>query len=111
MGITSLSEADTAKRFGVSKQIKNFPSNLTEEEERNVKTVISYMDVCLILLWQNFMAVSLKCIRLHTRQHTAVLLQWSSSARKVALSMLAAPFLLRTHPRNTQIRTVMLCLA
>ena len=44
--ITSLSEADTAKRFGVSKEVKNFPSNLTEEEERNVRTVLGYMDVC-----------------------------------------------------------------
>ncbi|KAI9661184.1 MAG: hypothetical protein M1821_009511 [Bathelium mastoideum] len=43
--INSLSEAETVKRFGVSKEIKNFPSDLTAEEERNVKTVLGYMDI------------------------------------------------------------------
>jgi hypothetical protein len=41
----SLSEDETKQRFGVSKEIKRFPQTLTEQEEKNVKTVLNYMDV------------------------------------------------------------------
>ena len=72
-GITSLSESETTKRFGVSKDIKNFPSNLTKEEERNIKTVLNYMDV-----WSHFCFGSSTSIlthyRLPIRLHTAALL-------------------------------------
>ena len=37
---------ETKARFGVAKAIDNFPSTLTKEEERNVKTVLKYMEVC-----------------------------------------------------------------
>ncbi|KAI9699523.1 MAG: hypothetical protein M1820_007154 [Bogoriella megaspora] len=45
MAPTKLSEEQTQQRFGVSKAISNFPSNLTAEEERNVKTVLQYMEI------------------------------------------------------------------
>ena len=41
----SLSKEETAARFGVEKAIEHFPSNLTAEEEKYVKTVLQYMDV------------------------------------------------------------------
>ncbi|KAL4246235.1 NTF2-like domain superfamily protein [Abortiporus biennis] len=40
-----LSEKETLARFGVLKAISNFPSNLTEQEEKNVKTVLAYMEI------------------------------------------------------------------
>lgn len=45
MAPISLTAEDTQKRFGVSKAIKAFPQNLTEQEEANVKTVLAYMEV------------------------------------------------------------------
>ncbi|KAF7798965.1 hypothetical protein EIP86_010194 [Pleurotus ostreatoroseus] len=36
---------ETKARFGVAKAIDNFPSTLTKEEERNVKTVLQYMEI------------------------------------------------------------------
>ena len=41
----SLSKEETATRFGVEKAIEHFPSNITAEEEKYVKTVLQYMDV------------------------------------------------------------------
>ncbi|TFY75726.1 hypothetical protein EWM64_g8284 [Hericium alpestre] len=41
----SLTASDTAKRFGVSKEIENLPSKLTPEEEQNVKIVLEYMEI------------------------------------------------------------------
>ena len=40
-----LSADETAKRFGVAKAIDNFPTSLTSQEEKNVKTVLKYMEV------------------------------------------------------------------
>lgn len=48
MAPISLSVAETDKRFGVKKEIKAFPEKLTEQEEKNVKTVLSYMEVGLV---------------------------------------------------------------
>lgn len=48
MPTVQLSASETLKRFGVSKAITNFPSNLTAEEESNVKTVLEYMEVAPI---------------------------------------------------------------
>ena len=42
----SLSKEETASRFGVEKAIEHFPSHLTAQEEKYVKTVLQYMDVC-----------------------------------------------------------------
>lgn len=42
----SLSKEETATRFGVEKAIEHFPSSLTDQEEKYVKTVLNYMDVC-----------------------------------------------------------------
>lgn len=41
----SLTTEQTAQRFGVRKAISNFPSNLTAQEEANVKVVLEYMEV------------------------------------------------------------------
>ena len=41
----SLSKEETQSRFGVDKAIEHFPSSLTSEEEKYVKTVLQYMDV------------------------------------------------------------------
>ncbi|MCJ1249033.1 hypothetical protein MMC30_006255 [Trapelia coarctata] len=41
----SLSKEETAARFGVEKAIEHFPSTLTDQEEKYVKTVLNYMDI------------------------------------------------------------------
>ncbi|MCJ1284973.1 hypothetical protein MMC26_004310 [Xylographa opegraphella] len=41
----SLSKEETASRFGVEKAIEHFPSHLTDQEEKYVKTVLQYMDI------------------------------------------------------------------
>lgn len=41
----SLTADEVYKRFGVKIAIENFPSVLTEDEEKNAKTVINYMEV------------------------------------------------------------------
>lgn len=46
MPSTKLTKEQTAKRFGVCKAIDNFPSDLTAQEEANVKVVLKYMEVC-----------------------------------------------------------------
>lgn len=43
--MTSLSASETQQRFGVSKEIAVFPTNLTKQEEENVRVVLEYMDV------------------------------------------------------------------
>lgn len=45
MAPVSLTAEETQKRFGVSKEIRAFPENLTGQEEANVKTVLGYMEV------------------------------------------------------------------
>ncbi|KAI0698235.1 hypothetical protein BC835DRAFT_1269205 [Cytidiella melzeri] len=45
MPCIKLTAADTEKRFGVHKQIDNFPSQLTKQEEANVKVVLEYMEI------------------------------------------------------------------
>lgn len=50
----SLSKEETAARFGIDKAIEHFPSHLTKEEEKYVKTVLQYMDVSIILLLCHF---------------------------------------------------------
>lgn len=44
----SLTASEVKTRFGVEIAIENFPSNVTEEEERAAKTVINYMNVSLL---------------------------------------------------------------
>ncbi|KAA1476533.1 NTF2-like protein [Dentipellis sp. KUC8613] len=42
---TSLTADETAARFGVSKAIAHFPSNLSPQEEKNVRLVLEYMEI------------------------------------------------------------------
>ena len=56
MSITKLSAEDTKKRFGVSKPIEHFPLSLTEQEEKNVRTVLEYMEVRIFMLLSMSMA-------------------------------------------------------
>jgi len=42
--MVALSKEETAARFGVEKAIEHFPSHLTAQEEKYVKTVLQYMD-------------------------------------------------------------------
>lgn len=51
MAPSALSAADTKQRFGVEKEIKAFPKELTEQEEKNVKTVLGYMEVSNALVF------------------------------------------------------------
>ena len=45
MTIVTLTADQTKQRFGVAKAIENFPSNLTPQEEANVRVVLEYMEV------------------------------------------------------------------
>jgi len=47
----SLTADEVYKRFGVKIAIENFPSQLTEAEEQNAKTVINYMEVSYLQLF------------------------------------------------------------
>ncbi|KAJ3489836.1 hypothetical protein NLI96_g1859 [Meripilus lineatus] len=61
MPIIKLQEQETLARFGISKAIDNFPANLTSQEEKNVKTVLEYMDIAYSPTRSGAAAVSHLC--------------------------------------------------
>ncbi len=50
MSIIKLQEKYILARFGIAKAIDNFPANLTDQEEGNVKIVLEYMEVWFLQL-------------------------------------------------------------
>ena len=113
MSPIKLSAEQTKERFGVAKAIENFPSNLTPQEEKNVKVVLEYMEVRYDPFFSIIQSNSTPCdsdltyaLRSRTRRRTTKAPPPSrTSARRGTPSPRGAPSRRRTPQKSTQRRT------